>query len=106
MRKLSYYKLFFKAISNKTRFEIIALLRGGPKSVTDICKRLGFEQSRVSHNLKCLIDCGFVSAKWVAGNKLYNLNGEMKPILNSVGKHIEKYKNQLVACGALKSEDI
>ena len=64
------YKLFFKAFSNKTRFDIINLLRKGPKHVSDICKELNFEQSRVSHNLKCLEDCGFVNSKWNGKNKI------------------------------------
>jgi DNA-binding transcriptional ArsR family regulator len=38
MKDLSY-KLFFKAFSNKTRFEIINSLRKGPKSVSDIVKK-------------------------------------------------------------------
>lgn len=57
--KETSYKLFFRAFSNKTRSEIINMLRKNPRSVSDIVRKTGFEQSRVSHNLKCLIDCGF-----------------------------------------------
>ena len=58
--KEELYKLFFKAFSNRTRFEIIKLLRKGSFSVGEITKKTSFEQSRVSHNLKCLEACGFV----------------------------------------------
>lgn len=101
MNNLSYYKLFFQALGNKTRAEIVSLLRKSPKNVSQICRELNFEQSRVSHALKCLANCGFVSAKWKNGRRIYSLNGEMKNILTSVEKHIKKYKEQLLACGIL-----
>ncbi|MBS1266289.1 MAG: hypothetical protein MAG795_00256 [Candidatus Woesearchaeota archaeon] len=99
------YRLFFKAFSNNTRFEIIKLLRKGQKSVTDICKELKFEQSRVSHNLKCLEACGFVSSKWKGKNKIYSLDKKyIIPILNNIDKHIEKYNKRLECCGILKNK--
>lgn len=104
MKELSY-RLFFKAFSNKTRFEIIKLLRTGSKSVTDMCKELKFEQSRVSHNLKCLENCGFVDAKWNGKNKIYELDKKhILPILRNIDKHIEKYSKRLECCGVLKNK--
>ncbi len=104
MKELSY-RLFFKAFSNKTRFEIIKLLRKKPKTVTEICKELKFEQSRVSHNLKCLEACGFVSSKWDGKNKIYSLDKKhIIPILNNIDKHISKYSKRLECCGVLKSK--
>ena len=104
MTELSY-KLFFKAFSNKTRFEIIKLLRKGSKNVSEICKELGFEQSRVSHNLKCLEACGFISFKWVGKNKVYSLDKKhIIPILNNIDKHIERYGRRLECCGVLKNK--
>lgn len=104
MNELSY-RLFFKAFSNRTRFEIIKLLRTGSKSVTDMCKELKFEQSRVSHNLKCLETCGFVSSKWNGKNKIYSLDKEhILLILNNIDKHIERYSKRLKICGVLKKK--
>ncbi len=98
------YKLFVKAFSNRTRFEIIELLKNGnPKNVTEICKELGFEQSRVSHNLKCLIDCGFVEVKQDGKNRVYSLNKDtVYPMLELIDRHIKKYHKHLVKCGVLK----
>jgi len=97
------YKLFFKGFSNKTRFKIIELLRKGPKHVSDICEELGFEQSRVSHNLKCLVDCGFVNANWNGKNKVYSLDGHyIIPILNNIDSHIKHYNKRLKTCGVIK----
>ena len=102
MNKLSY-KLFFKAFSNKTRFKIIQLLRKKPKSVTEICNELDFEQSRVSHNLKCLKNCGFVNAQRNGKNKIYELdNKHIVPMLKEIDKHLEEYNKRLKSCGILK----
>jgi len=102
MKELSY-KLFFKAFSNKTRFEIIDSLRKGPKSVSEIIKETSFEQSRISHNLKCLIDCGFVENNRNGKQVIYSLNKEtVKPLLELVDKHIGKYSVHLKQCGAIK----
>ena len=102
MRELSY-KLFFKAFSNKTRFEIIDVLRKGSKSVSDIIKETSFEQSRISHNLKCLIDCGFVENDRNGKQVIYSLNNEtVKPLLELVDKHIGKYSAHLKQCGVIK----
>ncbi|MEK6946219.1 MAG: metalloregulator ArsR/SmtB family transcription factor [Nanoarchaeota archaeon] len=54
------HRLFFKAFSNETRLDIINLLKSKPLTVSEICEKTGFEQSRVSHNLRCLQNCGFV----------------------------------------------
>jgi DNA-binding transcriptional ArsR family regulator len=101
--KEASYKLFFKAFSNKTRFAIVRLLRKGPKSVTEICRDAGFEQSRVSHNLKCLENCGFVDAKWNGKNKIYELDKKhILPVLKRIDKYIETYNKRLKSCEILK----
>lgn len=106
MKEISY-RLFFKAFSNKTKFEIIRLLRKGPKSVKEMCEELGFEQSRVSHNLKCLENCGFVNGKRNGKNKIYELDKKhIIPILSKIDKHIETYNKRLESCGILKNEKI
>lgn len=104
MKELSY-KMFFKAFSNKTRFGIIKLLRKGPKNVTQICRELKFEQSRVSHNLKCLEALGFIFSTWNGRNKIYSLDKKhIIPILSNIDKHIEKYNERLESCGFLSGK--
>ncbi len=102
-RKL--YKLFFKAFSNNTRFEIIKLLSDGQRNVNEICRELKFEQSRVSHNLKCLENCGFVSFKWQGKYRIYYLDKEyIMPILKDIDKHLVKYGERLKYCGIIGNE--
>ena len=105
MKNISY-KMFFKALSNDTRFEIIRLLKeSGPKSVKEMCRELKFEQSRVSHNLRSLVACGFVHSRWKGKNRIYSLDKKhIVPILNNVDRHIEKYSERLQTCGILKGK--
>jgi len=103
--KSESYKLFFKAFSNDTRLSIIQLLREGPRNVSQIVSDLGFEQSRISHNLKCLEACGFVLSKSDGKNKVYSLDEKhIVPILDSVAKHIGNYEKRLTCCGVLKNK--
>lgn len=99
------HRLFFKAFSNKTRLEIIQLLRKKPLTVTEICEKTGFEQSRVSHNLKCLDNCGFVKFTSNGNFRKYVLDEEIIiPIVDLFEKHIQKYKKRLESCGVIKDE--
>lgn len=99
------HRLFFKAFSNETRLEIIELLRKEPLTVSEICDKTGFEQSRVSHNLKCLENCGFVKVDQNRNFRKYSLDDEtIKPIVELFDKHIEKYKDRLTSCGAIKDD--
>jgi len=98
MTELSY-KIFFKAISNSTRFRIITLLKKGPKNVSGICAALGFEQSRVSHNLKCLQTCGFVNTRVKGKNRIYELDKKhIIPLLTAIEKYIKLYDRKLRSC--------
>jgi len=97
------HRLFFKAFSNQTRLEIIQLLKKKPLTVTEICNRTGFEQSRISHNLKCLEYCGFVKVTPNGNFRKYELDTEtIIPIVDLFEKHIKKYKNRLECCEVIR----
>jgi len=101
--KIALYRSFFKAFSNKTRLQILALLRQSPKNVSQICAETGLEQSRVSHNLHCLLQCGFVDVQPNGKERIYSLDGDkIVPILNSIGEHIERYKKRLEDCKVIQ----
>ena len=90
MKCISYY--FFNVISNKTRWNIISSLYSGEKCVSDICKEIKEEQSKVSHNLKILSECNFVFSKRSGKNIIYSLNKEtIKPLFLIVEKHMKNY---------------
>ena len=98
------YREFFRALSNQTRFAIVQLLRDRPHYVGEIVEALGIEQSRVSHNLGCLLNCGFVHWEWQGKNKVYRLHPDLTPILTAIDKHIAKYAPALDGCQVLACE--
>ena len=72
-------------------------------TVTDICKATGFEQSRVSHNLRCLENCGFVEVRVDGNYRTYSLDGEtIRPIIDLFNMHVNKYKKRLESCGVME----
>lgn len=99
----NFHRLFFKAFSNQTRLEIIQLLRKKPLTVTEISKKTGFEQSRVSHNLRCLEHCGFVKITPYGNFRKYELDAEtIIPIVDLFEKHIKKYRKKLECCEVIR----
>ena len=98
------YREFFRALSNQTRFSIVQLLRERPHYVNEIVEKLGIEQSRISHNLACLLNCGFVDWEWNGKNKVYRLNSELQPVLTGIEKHLAKYAPALDSCKTLQRE--
>lgn len=98
------YREFFRALSNQTRFSIVQLLRDKPHYVNEMAEKLGIEQSRVSHNLACLLNCGFVESEWNAKNKVYRLNPDLHPVLTGIEKHLVKYAPALASCRTLERE--
>ena len=98
------YREFFQALGNPTRFRIVQLLREGPRSVGQIAESLGYEQSRVSHGLACLLNCGFLVWNWEGKNRIYRLHRELASILASVDRHLVRYAPQLDTCQVLGHE--
>lgn len=83
---------FFMNFANKSRFDIIMALRKGPLSVSEIVKKVGEEQSAVSHNLIKLKGCRLLDVKQNGKQRIYYLNKEtVLPLLETVEMHVKKY---------------
>jgi len=84
---------FFSVLGNKQRVKILQFLnREGPKSVTDITNKLEIEQSAVSHDMKRLLACHFVSVKRNGKERIYEINKDtIQPLFNLIRKHVENY---------------
>jgi len=98
MRQISNepHKIFFETLGNKTRWDIVHLLQKGAYKSTQIAVTLGYEQSLISHHLRRLEACGFVSFKKNGSERIYELNGEtIKPLLALMDKHIGKFCKKL-----------
>ena len=83
---------FFETLSNQARWDIVHLLQQSPHRVTDIAKKLGLEQSLVSHHLKRLKTCGFVTVKTNGTERIYSLNKEtIGELLHLIDKHVDRF---------------
>jgi len=94
MRQISNepHKIFFETLGNKTRWDIVHLLQKKACRATEISETLGYEQSRISHNLRRLETCGFISFKQNGSERIYTLNKEtIKPLLALMDKHINTF---------------
>ena len=90
--KCHSYTTFFETIGNKTRLKILEILQVRPMSVTEICQTLSEEQSKISHNLKCLTECHFLDVKQKGKQRIYSLNKDtILPVMKLVDKHVQKY---------------
>lgn len=86
------YNNFFMNFSSRSKFDIIMALREGPLSVSDIARRVGGEQSAVSHNLAHLSMCRILNVRQEGKMRVYSLNREtVIPMLETVEKHVKKH---------------
>ena len=99
--KCPSYNLFFETISTKIRMKILYSLKLKPMSVMEICKALNEEQSKISHNLKKLVECNIAEVRQKGKQRIYSLNKDtVIPILDLVEKHVRTYCGG--KCGKLK----
>lgn len=97
--QLNEYNRFLETLSHEKRLKIIGLLRKGPKTVTEIYTRLGFEQSTASRHLNCLQKCGFVFVTPNGQERIYSLNNQtILPLLKLIDRHTHKYCKELCEC--------
>ncbi len=64
----------FKALSDKTRREILNLLKGGDMSAGDIAAKFSMTQATVSHHLSVLKEAGLISDRREGKYIIYELN--------------------------------
>lgn len=64
---------FLKCISDKTRLEILHLLKKGERCVYDIVNETKLEQSLISHHLQEMRKCGIVRTRREGRKIIYRL---------------------------------
>ena len=62
-----------QALAEPHRFQIVELLRDGPRPVGDMVDRLGLRQPQVSKHLRVLSDAGLVEVRVDAQRRIYAL---------------------------------
>lgn len=87
------YKRFFRTLANENRLTIIHFLaQNGPQNVSEIIKRTNLEQTAISHNLRRLLACHFVSMQQNGKERIYTLNSDtIKPLLTLMDKHVKRF---------------
>ncbi len=87
---------FFATLANPTRLAILERLEDGAMNVSGLADLLDQEQSMVSHNLKLLERCGFISSERRGKEKFVSLNREVvDPLFELVLRHAAGH------CGAV-----
>ena len=71
----------FNAIAEPQRREILALLRGGDRAVTDVARQLGMTQPGASKHLRVLREVGLVRDRQAGRQRLYGLDARgLRPV--------------------------
>jgi len=90
------YREFFKTLGNRERVQIVLCLLDGEKSVAEIMSVIDAEQTSVSHNLKRLLQCSFVTVKPNGKERIYSVNKEtIAPLFKIIKKHANKHCKKL-----------
>jgi len=72
---------FFSTLANPTRIAILERLQDGPLNVSGLATLLKQEQSMISHNLKLLEKCNFISSERRGKEKYVFVNESTVPAL-------------------------
>ena len=97
--KNSTYHVFFNTLANPIRMNIILSLKKKEKSVTELSKDMGLEQSKISHALAVLRCCNIVKVKQKGKQRIYLLNKDtILPIFKLIEKHASTHCEKCSAC--------
>ncbi|MGE3272067.1 MAG: ArsR/SmtB family transcription factor [Chloroflexota bacterium] len=84
----------FNAIAEPQRREILVLLRGGERPVTDLARHLGMTQPQASKHLRVLREVGLVRVRGAGKQRLYRLDARgLRPIHEWLGG-FERFWNE------------
>ena len=78
-----------KAVGDRTRLQILKVLLEGEHCVTDIARRLGLAQPRISHHLTILRNSGLVLDRRNGKQIIYSVNPDFRTPQNGRGPGIQ-----------------
>lgn len=96
--------LFFDAFANRNRFNILMQLRDKELCAGELQQKLKVGQTNLSHDLKCLINCKFISVRKDGRKRIYRINNETKELVDEVANHVKNYESYLKKCSILLEE--
>lgn len=89
----------FRGLSDESRLAILEALRGGPLPVGRIVEVTGLSQSNTSNHLRCLSDCGLVSAEQQGRFVHYRLTDErIEALLRLADDLLAEVGRRIYAC--------
>ncbi|MDD1701159.1 MAG: metalloregulator ArsR/SmtB family transcription factor [Methanoregula sp.] len=99
-------KSFFSALSDETRLTILYTLKEqGGMCVNDICESIGKDQSLVSHHMRCLRNCGFVTMEKQGKFAVYSIrNTIITDILDLSNQHVKEMSEGILHCDVVAEE--
>jgi DNA-binding transcriptional ArsR family regulator len=94
-------------LADDCRLNVINLLSKEPLTVSELCEKLNYEQSRMSHCLRSLKAHGFVVSKKKGKTREYSLEAKtMVPLLKLIDEHVDKYHKSQCKCKGIKWRDM
>lgn len=89
----------FRGLSDESRLAILEALREGPLPVGRIVEVTGLSQSNTSNHLRCLSDCGLVSAEQRGRFVHYRLSDErIEALLRMTDDLLAEVGRRIYAC--------
>jgi len=82
---------FLGTLADPLKVRIIFVLINANKTVSELCKELKGEQSKISHALKALRLCSIVDFEKKGKERVYSLNKEVLPIFKLVADYEKKF---------------
>lgn len=83
---------FFTNLANPTRLAALEKLTQKPMSVNELAEALNQEQSMISHNLRPLLQCNFISIKKQGKKRIYSVNHEtINALFTVIENHAKKF---------------
>lgn len=102
MNRAEAYSLqakLFRGLSDESRLAILEALRDGPLPVGRIVEVTGLSQSNTSNHLRCLSDCGLVSAEQRGRFVHYRLSDErIEAVLREADSLLAEIGRRIYAC--------
>ena len=95
----------FNAVAEPRRRQILDVLAGGERPVSDLVERLGVAQPQVSKHLRVLREVGLVDVRDEGRHRMYRLNGSpLKPIHDWVKNYAESWEERFEVLDELLEE--
>jgi DNA-binding transcriptional ArsR family regulator len=102
MRRAEAYGLpakLFRGLSDESRLAVLEALKEGPLAVGRIVEITGLSQSNTSNHLRCLSDCGLVSAEQRGRSIHYSLSDQrIRALLQLADDLLAEVGRRVYAC--------